>query len=54
MVAERLELLEFADALTVIVPLFEPDDGLTVHQLELLVTVHDIFEEMLNELLLLE
>ena len=53
-VAEREMVFGLAVTLTVIVLSFEPDDGLTVHQLTLLDTVHDKFDEMVNVLLPLE
>jgi hypothetical protein len=41
----------FAATFTVTLPLPEPYDGLTVHQLSLLDTVQEIFDSTLNELL---
>jgi hypothetical protein len=51
MVALRLVVFGFSATFTVTLPLLEPDDGLTVHQLSLLFTVQETFDVMLNELL---
>ena len=49
-IAERSDDAVFSDTVTVTDPLFEPDAGLIVHQLELLlVTVQEVFDDMLNE-----
>ena len=49
MVADRVEVVVLADTVTVMLALLDPDDLLTEHQLLLLETVHDTFEEMLND-----
>ena len=47
-VAERESMEVFSDTLTVIVPVFEPEEVLTVHQVWLLVTVHAVLEVMVK------
>ena len=49
MVADRVEVVVLADTETVILALLDPDDLLTEHQLLFVETVHDTFEEMLND-----
>lgn len=46
-VRESVDL--FSDAVTVIVPLFEPEEGLTIHHVWSLVTVQFVLEVMVNE-----
>ena len=42
----------FSDTLTVIVPFFEPEEVLTVHQVWSLVTDHEMLDVIVNESLL--
>ena len=48
-VALREDVDLFSDTLTVIVPFFEPEEVLTVHQVWSLITDHDVLDVMVNE-----